>query len=98
MAAGGVLYLQRRATGSRPLVAPLPHRRDDLPQVAALGSEPVLKARRVLAVAHPPEPLVLHQVVQPLGEDVAGDPQPRLEVIEPRYPEKRVPDDEHAPP
>jgi hypothetical protein len=98
MAARGMPGLDGRAAGRRPLVAPLPHGRDHLPEVAALAGEPVFRARRVIGVSHPLENLAVDEVVQPLGEDVAGDPEPGLEVIEAGHAEEGVPDDEQAPP
>ena len=44
------------------------------------------------------EDSVVDQVVQALGENVAGDTQAGLEVIEAPYAEESIPDDEQAPP
>ena len=98
MAAGGMPGLDRRPAGRRPLVAPLSHGRDHVPQVAALTGEPVFRTRRVLGVGHPPEDPAVDEVVQPLAKDVAGDPEPGLEVVEPGHAEEGVPDDEQTPP
>ena len=82
MAARGMPGLDGRPARRRPLVAPLPHGRDHVPEIAALAGEPVLRPRRVLGVSHPLEDPAVDEVVQPLGQDVAGDPEPGLEVIE----------------
>jgi hypothetical protein len=52
----------------------------------------------MLGVSDPPEDSAVDEMVQPLGEDVAGDPEPGLEVIEAGHTEEGVPDDEQAPP
>lgn len=52
----------------------------------------------MVLVGHPPQHLFLNQVVEALGEDVTGDSQARLEVVEARYPEEGVSDNEEAPP
>ncbi len=52
----------------------------------------------MLGVGHPLEDPAVDEVVQPLGKDVAGDPEPGLEVVEPGHAEEGVPDDEQAPP
>jgi len=96
--AGRVLGLYRRAARRRPPVAPLPHGHHHVPQIAALGGEPVIRARRVIGVGNPLEDLVVHEVVQALGEDVAGNAQAGLKVIEARHAEEGIPDDEQAPP
>ena len=90
--------LDGRAAGRRPLVTPLPHGHNHVPEIAALAGEPVLRARRMLGVSRPLEDSAVDQVVQPLGEDVPGDAEPGLEVIEAGYAEEGVPDDEQAPP
>src|SRR5579863_3157439 len=96
--AAGVPGLKRRPAGRRPLVPPLTHGRHHVPQVTALGGEPVLGARRMVTVGNALKDPRLDQVIQPLGEDVAGDAEPRLEVIESGHAEERVPDHEQAPP
>jgi diaminopropionate ammonia-lyase len=98
VAARGMPDLEGRAGRRRPLIAPLPHGRDHVPEIAALAGEPVFRARRVIGVRHPLEDVAVDEVVQPLGEDVAGDPEPDLEVIEAGHAEEGVPDDEQAPP
>jgi hypothetical protein len=44
------------------------------------------------------EDSVVDEAVQALGEDVTGDAEAGLEVIEACHAEERVPDDEQAPP
>src|SRR6516164_1161375 len=98
MAAGGVPRLHGRAAGSRPPVAPLAHRRHHVPQIPALAREPVFGARRMILVRDAPEYAAVNQVVQPPGQDVAGDAEPSLKVIEASHAEEGIPDDEQAPP
>jgi diaminopropionate ammonia-lyase len=96
--ARGMPHLDGRPAGRRPPVTPLPHGRDHVPEIAALAGEPVFRTRRVIGVSHPLQDFAVDQVVQPLGKDVAGDPQPGLEVIEAGHAEEGVPDDEQTPP
>ena len=76
----------------------MPHGHHHVPQVAALGGEPVIRARRVIGVGDPLEDLVVDEVVQALSEDVAGDSEPGLEVIEAGHTQEGIPDDKQAPP
>jgi hypothetical protein len=52
----------------------------------------------VIGVGDPLEDSAVDEVVQALGEDVTGDPEPRLEVVEAGHAEEGIPDDEQAPP
>jgi hypothetical protein len=69
-----------------------------MPQVTALGGEPVFGPWRVIGVGDSFENVILDEVIQALGQDVAGDPEAGLEVVESRHAEEGVPDDEQAPP
>ena len=40
----------------------------------------------------------LDQAVQPLGEDVAGDAQARLKIVEAGHAQEGIPDDQQTPP
>ena len=80
--AGGVPHPERRTAGRRPSVAPLPHGSHDVPQIPALLGEAVLRAGRMVLVGHSVEHTVVDQTVQPLGEDVARDPEAGLQVFE----------------
>src|SRR5208283_1333329 len=62
MAARGMPGLDGRAAGRRPLVTPLPHGHDHVPEIAALAGEPVLRARRMLGVSRPLEDPAVDQV------------------------------------
>ncbi len=59
VSARGVPGLDGRAGRRGPLVAPLPHGRDDVPEVTALAGEPVLRARRMIGVGDPREDLAV---------------------------------------
>jgi diaminopropionate ammonia-lyase len=96
--AGGMPGLHGRAAGGRPAVAPLAHRRHHVPQIAALGRQPVLRARRVILIPDASEDPGVDQVIKALGQDVAGDAEASLEIIEAGHAEERIPDDEQAPP
>jgi len=52
----------------------------------------------MVLVADAFENSVVNQVVQALGEDVAGNAEASLEVIEAGHAEESIPDDEQAPP
>ncbi len=99
MSAGLVHELDGRAGGGRgPPVAPLPHRGQHLPEIASLIGEPVVVTDRVFLVGDAVEDTVGEEMVEPLGEDVAGDAESLLEVVEARDPEKGVPEDQWRPP
>src|SRR5690606_15058530 len=81
-----------------PLVAPLPEGHHHRPQGGALPGEhvDVPAARLVVAAAlHDPG---LAEGVQPVREDVAGDAETTLEVVEPGHAEQGVADDQERPP
>jgi hypothetical protein len=52
----------------------------------------------MVLVGHPPEHTLVHQAVEPLGEDVPRDPEASLEGVEAGYAEEGITDDEQAPP
>ena len=90
--------LDRRTVGCGPLVAPLPQGAQHRPQRAALVGEDVLVAERPLLVGAALDNAVGHEVVEPLGEHVAGDAQAALDVVETVHPEEQVAHDEEGPP
>src|SRR4029453_19055632 len=79
------------------LVPPLPQTAEGDVEVAALGGESVLVAGRSLAVGDALEHALADEPVQPVGEDVAGDPQALLELVEAANPEEHVADDQQRP-
>ena len=87
-----------RSVGGGVGVAPLAHGREDRPQVPALLGQPVVVAGRVVAVGDLGQYPGLDQVGQALVQDVAGDPEAFVELVEPGHPEERVADDQHRPP
>lgn len=98
MAARGVTKHERGSFRCGPLVAPLTHRGDDRPQVAAPIGEPVLKARRPVLVRDTVEDLDVHQLAQSVVQHVASDSESSLEVVETADAQERVTDDQQAPP
>src|SRR4030095_10081883 len=74
------------------------HRGEDVPQIAALLREPVLRPGRVVLIRNALEHAIVDQLPQSIVENVARNPEPRLEVVEPAYAQERVADDQHAPP
>jgi hypothetical protein len=52
----------------------------------------------VIGVGDAFQDVALDQVIQALGQDVAGDPEAGLEIVETGHAEESVPDDEQAPP
>ena len=91
-------HLERRPVGRRVGVAPLAHGREHRPQVPALGGEPVVGAGRVVAVGNLRQDARLDQPGEALVEDVAGDPQALLELVEAGDAEEGVADDQQRPP
>ena len=69
-------------------VAPLPQTLERDLEVAALAGEPVLVALGPLAVADAFEDPFLDESVEPVGEDVAGDPEARRNSSKRRSPRK----------
>jgi len=69
-----------------------------MPQIATFVRQSVVRARRVVLIGHALEDACLHEVVEAVGEDVAGDPEAGLEIVEPGDAEERVAHDEEAPP
>ena len=67
-------------------VAPLSQASERHGEVSALGGEPVLVALGALAGADAREDALLDQPVEPVGEDVAGDSEALLELIEATQP------------
>src|SRR5579884_975146 len=90
--------LQRRPFWCCVLVAPLAHGVDHRPQITAAFGQPVVEARRVLAVGNLGEHADLDEASQALTEHVAGDPEPPLEVVKAGHAEERVADDQQRPP
>jgi len=90
--------LDRRSRGGGMTVSPLSHGGEDGPEIPPLVGEPVVVARRVLGIRDPGQHALLDQPPEALLQDVAGDPEPTLEVVEATDPQEGVPDDEHAPP
>src|SRR5262245_31352345 len=78
-------------------VAPLAQRRQGDVELAALRGEPVLEARRALAVRDSLQDRLRHQPVEPVGEDVPRNSEALLELVEPAQPEEDVADDEQRP-
>src|SRR5205085_10653153 len=68
------------------------------PRVAAFVRGPVLVARRVVLVLDARQHVLLDQPLQALREDVAGDAEPLLEVVEAAHAEQGVAHDQQAPP
>ncbi len=63
-------------------VTPLAHGGDDRPQVAALVGEAVVVAGRVFGVGDPHEHAGIDEAGEALLEDVAGDAEASLKLIE----------------
>src|SRR5207247_3955754 len=64
---------------------------------AALVGEPVLEALGPLAVADPLQDSFLDEPVEPIGEDVAGDAEALLELLEAAQAQEAVADDQERP-
>ena len=79
-------------------VAPLEQRHEDGPQVGALLGEPVLTAQRALLVRPLHQDPFLDEPLEPRLQDVAGDPEVLLQLLEAPDPQEDVADDEQRPP
>src|SRR4029078_5363653 len=87
--AARVVSVEERWPGlpGEPLVAPPDHHHQDVEQLGALLREDVLEPRPPVvgpAFEHPAR----HEVVQPLGEDLARDAEIGLELLEPCEPDE----------
>ena len=91
-------HQHRGTVGGGVLVAPLAHGGEDRPQVTALVGEPVVEARGVLAVGDLGQDPGLDQPVEALVQDVPGDPESLLELVEAGHTQKGVAHDQHRPP
>ena len=80
-----------------PLVTELPEGHEHVEQVAALLGEPILVAGRMILIGDGLQYVVVDQLVQPVGEHVAGDLEVGLEVVEPAYAEEGISQDEKGP-
>jgi hypothetical protein len=78
-------------------VAPVQHPDQDRPQVEALLRQEVLVARRALLVGALFENALVDQQAEPGGEDVAGDAQVLLDLIEAPAAVEDVADHEQGP-
>ncbi len=78
-------------------VAPLAQGGEHWPKVSALGGEAVVVPGRMLGVGGLVEDPFVDQAGQALVEDVAGDAESLLELVEAGYAQEGVPDDEHRP-
>ena len=81
-----------------PAVAPAHEGDEGGGEVAALGGEPVLVADRALLVGDPLEDAGVDQLVEAVGEDVAGDAEVVAEVAEAADAPERVAQDQQRPP
>ena len=81
-----------------PLVAPLPQRREHGPQLAAHVGEHVVAAPARLLVRAALHHAGVDERVESRGEDVAGDAEPVVELLEAGDAEERVAEDQRGPP
>jgi hypothetical protein len=79
------------------LVPPLPQACECDVELAAFVGHPVLVALGPLAVADALQDPLLDEAVQPVGEDVAGDPEALLELLEAAQAKEAVADDQERP-
>lgn len=78
-------------------IAPVHQRHEDRRQIAAGRREAILRAQRALLVRHLLENPVIHQSGQAIGEQVAGDAEVAVEVLETSDPPERVAQDQQRP-
>jgi hypothetical protein len=72
------------ARGRVVAVSPFHEHDEGGPELAALVGEDVLRPPGSLRVRNAFEQLLVTQPLEPVGEDVGGNPQLRLELLEPR--------------
>jgi len=94
---GAVGEHHRRAVGGRVAVAPALQADEDRPEVAPLVREQILVAGGPFLVAATLEDALVAQPCEPVAEDVAGDAEARLELLEAPRPAEGVAQDEQRP-
>ena len=88
----------RRAGGVGEVPVTPVHQRDHRErQFTTPGGEPVLGPGRPLLVLHALQYARVDQALEPLAEDVSGQPQALPKVVEAGQAEKGIPDDEQGP-
>src|SRR5438128_182994 len=89
--------LQARRLFAQVVIAPLSKRGERDVQVETLLRQLVLVPLRALAVEDPLEHALVDQPVEPVGQNVAGDSQALLQLIEAMQAEQDVTDDQQRP-
>ena len=80
-----------------PLVTPTPHRHEEVVKITALFRQPVFESWRPILVWAEGEDACFDQHRQTVGQNIAGDPEVLLEVIEPANAEKGVAKNQDSP-
>src|SRR5207237_9591758 len=96
-AAGEVAEGDGGAPPGEPAVAPGQHGEGHGVEVETLLGEPVLVPGRLVLIGDTLEHAVVGQALQAPGEDVGGDAQAALELVEAPHPVEGLPDHETAP-
>ena len=96
-AAAGVADHDGRAVGRRVGVAPLQQRDDDGPQVGALAGQPVFEALRAVLIALAAQDARVDEALKPCLQDVAGNPEAALELVEAMGAEECIAQDQERP-
>jgi hypothetical protein len=78
-------------------IAPLKQPHQGRPKVEALLRKPVLEALGTFLIAVALEHALVHESSEPVGQDVAGDAEALLELLEASHSEEGVADHEHRP-
>jgi hypothetical protein len=89
------MHLIRRRS---PAITPSPQGEQNIEQILALGGQQVLIPGRVVLIAMSLEDSGLDEAIEPLGQDVPGDPEIFLPVVKPPHAQERIPKDQQAPP
>src|SRR5688500_2460581 len=93
-----MLAQPRRAARSRIVaIAPVFQRHHGDPELATLVGQHVVEAMLSPAVRSTDQHALRHEVIQAIGEDVAGDTEALLEALEPADAEHGVTKDEQGP-
>src|SRR5205823_3939399 len=87
-----------RAVAEQPPVAPVLEGDQDGQGAAADRGQDVLVAGRVAGVRAAFQDAVVDELVEPFGEDLAGDPEAGAQLVEPVPAAGHVPQQEQAPP
>ena len=80
-----------------PPITPAPKGEKDVEEILASRGEHILPARGMILVGPGFEDASMHQSIQAIGEDIAGDAQVALEIVKSPHPHEGIAEHEQCP-